>query len=177
MGRHHKFKTAEEMELKINEYFRECDEHTLTIIKKSKDGKIEEIIKPDPQPYTVPGLAVFLGYASRFSIQDLKEHKKFSQVIKQALARIENQRLQQALTRKRSEPVSIFDLKCNFGYMEPQYAQKIEISGPGGGPIALTALPPQPESLAEWERMVIESRKAKQIEDKAKLASNQKNDS
>ena len=50
--------------------------------------------------------------------------------------------------------------------MEPQYAHKLEISGPGGGPIALTAIPPTPESLAQWERMVIESQKRKEIPEK-----------
>ena len=174
MARYHKFKTAKEMELKIDEYFRVCDEHTITIIKSKKDEPDEVIVKPDPQPYTVPGLAIHLGYSGRSSLQGLKKHNRFSQVIKKAFSRIENQRLQQALTRKRSEPVSIFDLKCNFGYQEKQ---QLELTGPGGEPIAITAFPPEPGSLAEWERQIIESRKRLEIEDKLKPTSNQKDDS
>ena len=58
----------------------------------------------------------------------------------------------------------IFDLKNNFGYKDKV---ETEISGPGGGPIALTAIPPTPESLAQWELMVIESQnKRKEIPEK-----------
>ena len=172
MARHHKFKTVEEMEIKINEYFEMCDNHTITKTIKGKKGEEDTIVEVnDPQPYTVPGLAVYLGYATRFSIQDLKEHKRFSQVIKKALGRIENQRLQQALTRKRSEPVSIFDLKCNFGYQEKQ---QLELTGPGGGPIAITAFPPEPGALEDWEKQIVQSRKRLEIEDKTKPTSNQK---
>ena len=57
----------------------------------------------------------------------------------------------------------IFDLKNNFGYKDKQ---ETEISGPGGGPIAITAYPPEPEALANWEVMMITARKARQLPEK-----------
>ena len=143
IGRPPKYKTAEELELKCDEYIKICDE--------------------EKEPYTIPGLAYYLGYESRFSIFDLKHKKKFSHTIKRVIDKIESQRVSKMLKGSHNVAGCIFDLKNNFGYKD-----KIEqeISGPGGGPIALTAIPPTPQSLAQWEAMMLESRKAKQIPEK-----------
>jgi len=164
IGRPPKYTDPEEFERKAEEYFDLCDSHVLikVIKKKNKPDVIEEI--PTPMPYTVPGLAYHLGFADRHEVWFYRVHnKKFSHTVKKIMLKIENQRIEGGLTRKRSEPVSIFDLKNNFGYKD-----KIEqeISGPGGGPIAITAYPPEPEALANWEAQMLESRKAKQIPEK-----------
>ena len=175
MGRPAKYKTVEELEKKCDEYFRVCDEHTITIVMKGKKGKPDTIItKPDPQPYTSPGLALALGFCDRSSLDDYKNKKKFFPTIKKARSRIEEQRVTKALRGQHNPVFSIFDLKNNFGYKDKT---ETEISGPGGGPIALTAIPPTPTSLAQWEQMVLESQKVRQIKEKTKPTSNQKDDS
>ncbi|NOY58921.1 MAG: hypothetical protein GXO75_08295 [Calditrichaeota bacterium] len=98
VGRPPKYRTAEELQAKIDEYFQACD----------ADGKL----------YTVPGIAYFLGFSRRQSIFDLKKKKKFSDTIGRALLRIENQRLDMSLRNKINPNVSMFDLRNNFGYKD-----------------------------------------------------------
>lgn len=162
IGRPPKYKSVEELELKCDEYFKVCDEKVKTIVK-GKVGKQTTMIINDPEPYTVPGLANYLGFESRFSIIDYRHKKKFTHTIKKALGRIESQRVSKALQGRQNPVFSMFDLKNNFKYVDKT---ETTLSGPGGGPIALTAIPPTPQSLAQWEAMMLESRKAKQIPEK-----------
>jgi len=142
MGRPLQYKTCEELEAKCNEYFDICDE--------------------TDEPYTVPGLAYELGFESRTSIWNYKSKKNYMNTIKRALERIERQRVAKMLKGGQNVAGCIFDLKNNFGYKD-----KIEqeITGPGGGPIAIAAYPPNPDTIALWEQQVIESRR-KLIPDK-----------
>lgn len=71
-------------------------------------------------PYTIPGLAYYLGFESRFSIIDYKGKPKFSHTIKRARARIERQRVENLVAGKGSTPGQIFDLKNNFDYKDKQ---------------------------------------------------------
>jgi len=143
MGRPAKYKTTEELEGKCLEYFEKCNETN--------------------EPYTSPGLALALGFNDRSSLDDYKAKKKFFPAIKKAITIIETQRVSKMLKGSHNVAGCIFDLKNNFGYKD-----KIEqeISGPGGGPIAITAYPPEPEALAQWEVMMIAARKARQIPEK-----------
>ena len=143
MGRPPKYKTQEELEEKCTEYFTICDE---------KD-----------EPYTVVDLALSLGYAGRQGLWNLKLKKKFMDTIKKATDTIEGQRVRKMLKGGQNVAGCIFDLKNNFGYKD-----KIEqeISGPGGGPIAITAYPPEPEALANWEVAMVTARKARQLPEK-----------
>jgi len=126
-----------------NEYFKECDDSNT--------------------PYTSPGLAIALGFNDRSSLDDYKAKKKFFPAIKKAMSIIERQRLEKMLKGSHNVAGCIFDLKNNFGYKDKQ---ETEISGPGGGPIAITAYPPEPEALAQWEVLMIAARKAKQLPEK-----------
>jgi hypothetical protein len=101
MSKPAKFKSPQEMELKINEYFKECD----------KKGT----------PYTVPGLAYFLGFASRFSINDYSGMPRYSHTILRAKLKIELQR-NELLVNAETKNVNgmKFDLQNNFGWKETQ---------------------------------------------------------
>ena len=157
MARPARYTNVDDLEAKCEEYFDKCDNNTISIW--DKDGK--EIKKSDPIPYTVPGLALHLGFTSRTSIFNYKANKKLMNTIKKALGRIESQRVARALQGKQNPVFSIFDLKNNFGYKDKV---EQEISGPNKGPIMLAAVPPTPDSIALWEQQVIESRKKLQIE-------------
>ena len=162
MGRPQKYIDPGVLEAKCNEYFEVCDKHTKPVM--SGRGKNAMVIQqPDPEPYTVPGLAHHLGFESRQSILNYKAKPKLMGTIKKALNSIEAQRVKKALRGQHNPVFSIFDLKNNFGYKDKQ---ETEISGPGGGPIAITAYPPEPEALAQWEVMMITARKAKQLPEK-----------
>ena len=149
MGRPAKYTDPGVLDAKCNEYFEVCDN------KLDKHG--------EPEPYTVPGLAYHIGFENRHTIFKLQLKKKFRTTIKRALDKIEAQRVAKALRGVHNPVFSIFDLKNNFGYKDKQ---ETEISGLGGGPIAITAYPPEPEALANWEAMMITARKARQIPEK-----------
>lgn len=69
------------------------------------------------KPYTVPGLAVAIGFASRQSILEYRHKDQFADTLKAALARIEAQRNEQLLTSPHAAG-KIFDLKNNFGWKD-----------------------------------------------------------
>jgi hypothetical protein len=101
-----------EFERLCDEYFNDCDNREA--------------------PYTIPGLAYYLGFESRFSILNYKGKPKFDHTIKKARARIEQQRVENLVAGKGSAPGQIFDLKNNFDYKDKV---ETETYGKGGGPI------------------------------------------
>lgn len=99
VGRPRKFTEVEVLQEKINQYFSTCDE------RKVK--------------YTVPGLALALGFVCRSSIWDYGKMPEFNYTIKRAMLKIEQQRAEDLLTE--SNPVGkIFDLKNNFKWKDQQ---------------------------------------------------------
>lgn len=87
VGRPPLFKDPEEIAAKINSYF----EH----IKGEKqqtvgDGDLmTETWLRQPEPATITGMALFLGFSSRQSIYDYEENGEFSYAIKSARLRVE----------------------------------------------------------------------------------------
>ncbi len=135
VGRPPKFKTPEDMQALIESYFTACDE--------------------TKRPYTVPGLALALGFSSRSSLFDYATrnagHEEFAATIKTAKLRIEAQRVEALVTCRGNAGGLIFDLKNNFGW---KYQQNVELTGAQGGPVQLAAglvgMPPAPKDMAEW---------------------------
>lgn len=94
MARPAHFNTEEELQKKIDEYFKECEPEIL----KGVDENGNEYIMTDKhgnavydkkKPPTVAGLAHYLGYESRQSLYDLKKKEEFSYNIKRAVLLIE----------------------------------------------------------------------------------------
>lgn len=81
-GRPPIFKTPEELQNKINEYFKNPDYRQVA----TKTGEVVDI-----PVYTICGLAYRLGFESRQSIYDYEKHGKFSYIIKRARLFIENE--------------------------------------------------------------------------------------
>jgi len=90
-GRPPKYKTPKELEKKIDAYFKE---YAGVKILKDDQGKPVLTYRGNPvielKPPTVTGLALKLGFASRYSIYDYAERSdEFSHIIKKAVLRIE----------------------------------------------------------------------------------------
>ena len=97
-GRPLKYKTAEELQTKIDDYFKQCDTNN--------------------EPYTVTGL----GLALDMSRQDLINYgnkEEFFDTIKKAKARVENY-LEKRLIKDSSTTGIIFNLKNNYGWKDKQ---------------------------------------------------------
>lgn len=95
VGRPLMFENPSELNEKVNEYFSQCDE--------------------DHDPYTITGLALFLGFESRQSFYDYEERGEFSYTIKRARLRVENGYEKKLHGNNPTGP--IFALK-NFGWVD-----------------------------------------------------------
>lgn len=96
-GRPPKFKTAEELENKVEEYFVLSKgvyhfEPATKINRKTRESEDYEKIVWDvePEPITITGLALHLGFCDRQSLNDYEKNIEFSFIIKKARMRVEN---------------------------------------------------------------------------------------
>lgn len=112
-GRPPKYKTVEELQEKIEEYFDFCDNKT----KKIYSEKLGEMMVADPEPYTMSGLAYALNL-SRQGLVEYKEKDQFSDAIKRARDRVEKDLDRRLNDKALFTPGLIFNLKNNFNWRE-----------------------------------------------------------
>ena len=84
VGRPLLYKSIEELEQAIDEYFAYCDNKT----KEVHSDKLGDMIMPDPEPYTISGLAYRLGMDRR-TLLDYAQRDQFLRTIKRARNRVE----------------------------------------------------------------------------------------
>ncbi len=133
------FKSAEEMQARIDEYFA-CGAKVRTIGTDSDGDQIYEKI------YTITGLCLFCGFEDRHSMLDYEKRPEFSRTMKKARTRIECE-YETNLSGK-NPTGSIFALK-NFGWRDKT---EVEISNPGAERIALLAQARERVAKAKKER-------------------------
>jgi hypothetical protein len=114
-GRPAFFDSAEELQLKINEYFKDPPDKRKVV----SDGNEFEL-----PIFTVCGLAYFLGFESRQSLYAYEQKLEFSYVIKRARLRIE-QMYEQNLQFNNAAG-SIFALK-NMGWQDKTEVQQNQV--------------------------------------------------
>lgn len=105
------YDSPEAMQARIDAYFEACDTQC------DSDGK------PTPAPYTVPDLALALGFSSRQSLLEYQGKPDFGDTVKMAKLRIEGQRNRNMVAGKGNPVGAIFDLKNNFGWIDAQTVQ------------------------------------------------------
>lgn len=132
-GRPAFYKTPEEMQAKIDEYF---ETKCKTILIRDEYGKPLVTSKGIPvvelNPPTVAGLALFLGFDDRRSLYDYKDKPEFTHTIKKAISRVEEYAEKQLTTGGATG--AIFWLK-NHGWAD---TTKQEITGANGGSISVS---------------------------------------
>lgn len=106
-GRPPFFKNPDDLQKKINVYFKNCPDKRNII---TKTGDILEIPRP-----TICGLAYYLGFESRQSFYDYEKVEKFSYIIKRARLFIEKE-YEQLLQENNCTGI-IFALK-NMGWVD-----------------------------------------------------------
>lgn len=104
-GRPAKYKSAEKLQQKIDEYFK----NPPTISKKVGDEVMEVPC------LTITGLVLFLGFSDRRSFYDLEKKEEFSHTIKRARTFIEHEYEKQLQSGNTTG--AIFALK-NFGWKD-----------------------------------------------------------
>lgn len=117
LGRPLKFKSAKEMQGKIQAYFDQCDNRTETVV--NKNGEVVQV--PNPRPYTISGLAYFLG-TNRQTLINYEDRDEYFEIIKSAKAKIEAFVEESLWTPKIATGV-MFNLKNNFGWEDKTSVQ------------------------------------------------------
>ena len=132
-GRPRKYKTPEEMQVIIDQYFKECEGEILL----DKDGnpmldKWGHPIIINKKPPTITGLALALGFTSRMALLNYQDRPEFVDTITRAKSRVEAY-VESRLFDRDGAVGAKFSLINNFkGWSE---RQNIEHTGVGGGPI------------------------------------------
>jgi hypothetical protein len=117
LGRPLKFQSAEELEQKVQAYFDQCDNRQESVV--TKEGVVVQV--PNPRPYTISGLAYFLG-TNRQTLINYEERDEYSDVIRAAKAKIEAFVEESLWTPKIATGV-MFNLKNNFGWEDKTSVQ------------------------------------------------------
>ncbi len=103
-------------------------------------------------PYTVPDLALALGFTSRQSLLNYQYKPEYMDTIKRAKLRIEGQRARQLVQGQGVVAGQIFDLKNNFGWRDqPESVDQGDEPAIVQSNAGLFGFPPRPKSIEEWE--------------------------
>jgi hypothetical protein len=97
-GRPRLIKSVEEMESRIAEYFADCDQRDV--------------------PYTIAGMAWFLGFCDRTALAEYETRPEFSSTVKRARLKVEMQRSERLASGDGNKTGMIFDLMNNFGWKD-----------------------------------------------------------
>lgn len=111
-GRPLLFKSPEELQEKIEEYFEWCDNRTRTVYSE----KTGEIMITSPAPYTMSGLARRMGI-DRKTLLNYAEKDKFFHTIRDARQRVEED-VENRLLETKNEKGAMFSLTNNFGWQK-----------------------------------------------------------
>ena len=124
-GRPRIYDTEEDLQQAVNSYFEFIKGEKQSMV--AEGGLMRETWVRDPEPATITGLALFLGFESRQSIYDYAKDGRFSYIIKQSQLRVECEYEKKLSGDKPTGP--IFALK-NMGWSDRQ-----EITGKDGSPL------------------------------------------
>jgi hypothetical protein len=120
-GRPPMYKSAEEMQEKIDKYFEQCE----GTVKKDEEGNVLTDKYGDPvmfgrKPLTITGLALALGFNSRQALLNYQAKDEFNDTIMRAKARVE-QYAEERLFDNGGSNGAKFSLANNFeGWKEKQ---------------------------------------------------------
>jgi len=111
-GRPPKFSSPEQLEQAVNDYFSDESNH----------------------PFTITGVALWLGFVDRQSLYDYQEREEYSCIIKELRTRVENGYEKRLF--ENNPTGSIFALK-NMGWKDKT---ETELTGKDGGPLQITGI-------------------------------------
>lgn len=112
-GRPPIYKTVEELQKIIDEYFDWCDNR---LVKGFNDKTGQEFAYLNPAPYTMSGLARRLGL-SRQALNEYSHKDKFGDAIMRAREKVQED-IETRLMETRNEKGAMFNLTNNFGWKQ-----------------------------------------------------------
>jgi len=153
VGRPPLYNNCLDLEAAIEMYFEECDEGEVREVYDTKSKSVKKIVQK--LPYTMAGLSRVCGFATRNALWEYEQKGEFSDTVKRARQRIEEQRNVRMLTGDAAAVPSIFDLKNNFGWVDKHEHHstqdtriQVEVVGmPQLPPSAVAVLTGQPQAI------------------------------
>lgn len=113
-GRPFKYTDPAEVQNIIDNYFAECDNHSVQVYDK-KRGEVVSMKKP--RPYTIEGICVALEI-DRKTLLNYEKGEVLFHTIKKAKEKVLMNLSERALGGENTPAVSIFFLKNNFGFVD-----------------------------------------------------------
>lgn len=117
-GRPAVFETVEQLNKAVDDYFIHIEGEFHFEADPENEAKDVKVYDRYPEPATITGLCLFLGFESRQSFHDYAKRDEFSYAIKKARLRVENA-YELALNHSRTPTAQIFALK-NLGWVDSQ---------------------------------------------------------
>jgi len=108
------YRNSWQLQKMIDQYFLDCD-NKCNKICTTKEGKETIVMIPDPEPYTMAGLAYALGMC-RQTLINYKNRDRFLDTIKRARDRVEKD--VEIKLIKHGHAGLIFNLKNNFAWKD-----------------------------------------------------------
>jgi len=121
VGRPLRFKTADELQAVVDEYFDWCNNRTKSVFIKDMGDNIEV---SNPAPYTMSGLARRIGL-SRQALSEYGHRDEFGDTIVEARNRVQED-IETRLMETSNQSGAQFNLKNNFGWKDKS---EVEVSG------------------------------------------------
>lgn len=126
MARPLKYKTVDELQAAIDEYFKACEGRPL-LDDKGQPVLLKGLpVMLDVTPPTVTGLALALGFAGRQALLNYQGRKQFKDTITRAKSRCEAYAEGRLFDRDGAHGAQ-FSLRCNFGWSDK--AEQAESGG------------------------------------------------
>ena len=129
-GRPPQFANPDELQRKIDDYFIYIEGEHHFEADPDNENKDIKVYDRWPEPPSITGLCIYLGFESRQSFHDYGKKPQFSYTIKMARLRVENA-YEISLIQAKNPTGAIFALK-NLGWDDKQ---KVELAGKNGGPV------------------------------------------
>lgn len=128
-GRPPVYDNPDDLAKKVDEYFEYVKGDYTYVCKTDDDGKEYDtkVYTREPEPVTITGLCLYLGFESRQSFYDYEKRPGFSYIIKRSRMMVENYYEKTAQSAKQ-QTFHIFALK-NMGWSDKQEIdQKTELN-------------------------------------------------
>lgn len=147
-----KYKSAEEMQIKIDQYFKDCEGELLQDANGPVLDKYGNEIYLRKHPPTVTGLALALGFTTRQSLLNYQGKREFVDTITRAKARCEQYSEERLFDRDGNNGAQ-FSLRFNFGWDKAQEKQGEETAAVSANENRLFELL-APQFLPTWQKIM-----------------------
>ena len=153
------FTTAEEMQIAIDKYFKDCDGEPL--LDSNGDPMLNKFSEPvivGKKPYTVTGLAIALGFTSRQALINYQHKDEFFDTIVRAKLKCQNY-AESRLFDKEGSNGAKFSLSNNFGIGRKRVRSSIPITNTNTAQIDLSgfSIDELKQLIASTEQKLIEA--------------------